>query len=117
MSRRIAISCPDHIYKLLNGLSVLQSRPMSKVVVEILEASYPALNSVYMTMLKLDAEKQRADTSMTSNVHMIMDEFKTSVDGLIDEVQLELGDLSPPYGNTGATHSQNTVKTHKLRGV
>ena len=66
MSKRISISCPDHVYKLLSGLSELQSRPMSKIVVELLEASYPALNSVYHMLIRLEAEKRRADRSVTS---------------------------------------------------
>lgn len=117
MSKRIAISCPDHIYKLLSGLSELQSRPMSKVVVELLEASYPALNSVYHTLIRLEAEKRRADHSMTSGVDSIMTEFSTTIDSLIGEVQLELSGVTPPYSNTGATSSQNTPQTPKLRGV
>lgn len=117
MSKRISISCPDHVYKLLSGLAELQSRPMSKIVVELLEASYPALNSVYHTLIRLEAEKRRADGSMASNVQTIMGDFSESINGLIGEVQLELGGISPPYGNTGATSSQKTPKSHKLRGV
>ena len=117
MSKRIAISCPDHIYKLLSGLSELQSRPMSKIVVELLEASYPALNSVYMTLVRLDAEKRRADSSVASNVGSIMSDFSDSVNAIVGGVQLELGTLSPPYGNTGATCSQDKPKPPYLRGV
>lgn len=117
MSKRISISCPDHIYKLLSGLAELQSRPMSKIVVELLEASYPALNSVYHTLIRLEAEKRRADDSVSSNVHTIMSDFSESINGLIGEVQLELSDITPPYSNTGATLSQNTPQTPKLRGV
>lgn len=117
MSKRIAISCPDHIYKLLSGLSELQSRPMSKVVVELLEASYPALNSVYHTLIRLEAEKRRADNSITSGVDSIMTEFSGSINALIGEVQLELSGITPPHSNTGATYSQETRQTPKLRGV
>ena len=117
MSKRISISCPDHIYKLLSGLAELQSRPMSKIVVELLEASYPALNSVYHTLIRLEAEKRRADDSVASNVQTIMGDFSESIHDLIGEVQLELGGIAPPYSNTGATSSQKTPKTHKLRGV
>lgn len=117
MTKRIAISCPDHIYKLLSGLSELQSRPMSKIVVELLEASYPALNSVYHTLIRLEAEKRRAGRSMTSDVDSIMTDFSGSINALIGEVQLELAGVTPPYSNTGATDSQNTPQTPKLRGV
>lgn len=117
MSKRIAISCPDHIYKLLSGLSELQSRPMSKVVVELLEASYPALNSVYHTLIRLEAEKRLANNSMASGVDSIMTEFRGSVDALVGEVQLELSGITPPHSNTGATYSQETRQTPKLRGV
>lgn len=118
MTKRISISCPEHVYKLLSGLSELQGRPMSKVVVELLEASYPALNSVYHTLVSLEAAKRRADRSMASDVDSIMTEFSGMVDALIGEVQLELGGLTPPpHSNTGATHSQNTPKTPRLRGV
>ena len=117
MSKRISISCPDHVYKLLSGLSELQSRPMSKVVVELLEASYPALNSVYHTLIRLEAEKRRADGSMASGVDSIMTEFSSTINSLIGEVQLELSGITPPHSNTGATYSQNTPQTPKLRGV
>lgn len=117
MSKRIAISCPDHVYKLLSGLGALQGRPMSKVVVELLEAAYPALNATYMMLVKLEAQKSLAGDSMASNVSSIMGEFKTSVEGMLTEVQLELGDFPPPYSNTGATSSQKKPKTTKLRGV
>lgn len=117
MSKRISISCPDHIYKLLSGLAELQSRPMSKIVVELLEASYPALNSVYHTLIRLEAEKRRADGSMASGVDSIMTEFSSTINSLIGEVQLELSGITPPYSNTGATYSQNTPQTPKLRGV
>ena len=117
MSKRISISCPDHIYKLLSGLAELQSRPMSKIVVELLEASYPALNSVYHTLIRLEAEKRRAGDSMASGVDSIMTEFSSTIDSLIGEVQLELSGITPPHSNTGATLSQNTPQTPKLRGV
>lgn len=117
MTKRIAISCPDHIYKLLSGLSELQSRPMSKVVLELLEASYPALNSVYHTLIRLEAEKRRAGRSMASDVDSIMTDFSGSINALIGEVQLELSGIAPPHSNTGATYSQNTPQPPKLRGV
>ena len=117
MSKRISISCPDHVYKLLSGLAELQSRPMSKIVVELLEASYPALNSVYHTLIRLEAEKRRTDHSMASGVDQIMTEFSGTINALVGEVQLELSDITPPYSNTGATLSQNTPQTPKLRGV
>lgn len=117
MTKRISISCPEHVYKLLSGLSELQDRPMSKIVVELLEASYPALNSVYHTLIRLEAEKRRAGRSMASDVDSIMAEFSGTVNALIGEVQLELGGMTPPHSNTGATHSQNTLKTLKPRGV
>ena len=117
MSKRIAISCPDHVYKLLSGLSELQSRPMSKIVVELLEAAHPALNSVYHTLVRLEAEKRRADRSVTSGVDSIMTEFSGVINELIGEVQLELSGITPPHSNTGATYSQNTPQTPKLRGV
>lgn len=117
MSKRIAISCPDHIYRLLSGLSELQSRPMSKIVVELLEASYPALNSVYHTLVRLEAEKRRADGSMASGVDSIMAEFSDTIHTLVGEVQLELSDITPPHSNTGATYSQKTPQPPKLRGV
>lgn len=113
MTKRIAISCPDHIYKLLSGLSELQSRPMSKIVVELLEASYPALNSVYHTLIRLEAEKRRADGSMASGVDSIMADFAVAVNGLIGEVQLELSGITPPHSNTGATFSQDKPKSPK----
>lgn len=111
MTKRIAISCPDHVYKLLSGLSDLQSRPMSKIVVELLEASYPALNSVYHTLVRLEAEKRRADRSMASGVDSIMTEFSGVIDGLIGEVQLELAGITPPHSNTGATFFQDKSKS------
>lgn len=117
MSKRISISCPDHVYKLLSGLAELQSRPMSKVVIELLEASYPALNSVYHMLIRLEAEKRRADRSMASGVDSIMAEFSSTISDLIGEVQLELSGMTPPPSNTGATYSQNTPQTPKLRGV
>lgn len=117
MSKRISISCPDHVYKLLSGLAELQSRPMSKVVIELLEASYPALNSVYHMLIRLEAEKRRADRSMASGVDSIMAEFSSTISDLIGEVQLELSGMTPPHSNTGATYSQNTPQTPKLRGV
>lgn len=117
MSKRIAISCPDHVYKLLGGLSDIQGRPMSKIIVELLEAAYPALDQTYMTMLRLSAQKARVGDSMASEVGEIMNELSTALDAVIDEAQLELAGLQPPYGNTGATLSQIPPKTPKLRGV
>lgn len=117
MTKRIAISCPDHIYKLLSGLSELQSRPMSKIIVELLEAGYPALNSVYHTLVRLEAEKRRADGSLASGVDSIMADFTGMVDSLIGEVQLELSGLTPPHSNTGATLSLVPPPTPKTRGV
>lgn len=90
---------------------------MSKVVVELLEAAYPALNHTYMMLLRLSNEKARASSSMASNVESIMGDFSTAMDQLIGEAQLELGTLQPPHSNTGATLSQKTAKTPKLRGV
>lgn len=113
MSKRISISCPDHVYKLLSGLSELQSRPMSKIVVELLEAGYPALNTVHHALIRLEAEKRRADGSLASGVDSIMAEFSGAIDGLIGEVQLELSGITPPYSNTGATISQNKLKSSR----
>ena len=117
MSKRISISCPDHIYKLLSGLSELQARPMSKIIVELLEAGYPALNTVYHTLIRLEAEKRRADGSLASGVDSIMADFTGMVDSLIGEVQLELSGITPPHSNTGATLSLITPQTPKTRGV
>ena len=90
MSTRIAISCPDHVYKLLSGLAELQSRPMSKVVVELLVASYPALSHTYQLMLRLRAEQARAEQSLPSGVDSIMTDFRDSMRDLIAEAQTDL---------------------------
>lgn len=90
MSTRIAISCPDHVYKLLSALSELQSRPMSKVVVELLEAAYPALSQTHQLMLRLRAEQSRAQESLPSAVDSIMTEFRDSMRDLLVDAQTDL---------------------------
>lgn len=110
MSKRISISCPDHLYKLLSGLSDLQSRPMSKVVLEVLEASYPALNSVYHALIRLDAEKRLASGSLSSGVDSIITEFSSAINALISDHDEQLSGVTPPHSNTGATSSPNASK-------
>lgn len=45
-SKRVPISLKPEIYAVISDLSELQNKPMSKVVVELLEEMYPILCSV-----------------------------------------------------------------------
>lgn len=102
-SVRFSISCPRHINILLESIAELQGRPKSKVLVDILEASYPVLSQTHQLLLRLKAEQARAEQSLPSGIDSIMAEFRDSMHGLIGEVQAELDLPLTPLSNTGVT--------------
>lgn len=109
MTKRIAISCPDHIYSVLSGLSAFQGRPKSRVVVELLEEAYPALLLVHDSLNELRLRSMAADGVRFDAYSKVVDDMNDAFNGLLSDMQNELsGVRSAPSSNTGATISQLT---------
>ena len=110
-SVRFSISCPRHINVLLDSIAELQGRPKSKVLVDMLEASYPVLSQTNQLLLRLRSEQARADQSLPSGIDSIMTEFRDSLRDLVGEVQTELDLPLTPISNTGVTKHKSIRPT------
>ena len=109
MSKRIAITCPDHLYKVLSGLSAFQQVPMSRVIVELLEEAYPALLTVHDSLNEIRLQGMAADSVRLEAYNRVMDNMASTLDDMVSGMKTEFDNVrQPPHSNTGATISQVT---------
>lgn len=110
MSKRIAISCPDHIHSLLASMSEIQHRPMSRIVVELLEHAYPALKVVNDALVVANAERIKADNVGNDALKGTFFELKHEFASLVDEIEEHFSGGqkrdAPERVITGATNLQ-----------
>lgn len=110
MSKRIAISCPDHIHALLSSMSEIQERPMSRIVVELLEHAYPALKVVNDALVVANAERIKADNVGNDALKGTFFELKHEFTSLVDEIEQHFSKGeergAPERVITGATNLQ-----------
>ena len=64
-SKRIPISLKPELYAVISDLSEIQNKPMSKVVVELLEEMQPILESMAFAMAEV--KKSNDPTAVFSN--------------------------------------------------